>query len=274
MSSKPSAPDRQAAPPPEKKAPSGPVVTPQVLAIILGIILVVALIVYYQAVVVKFNNEKQQVASQIAQTNQNIQTYTKKGNKLEEAREVSLALREKLNTLDYLFLQDQSSVIPLFENTLFPLIESSRMRPGKVVLEGPYTFYINTAMSPFQTLPASAFFEDAEKTFPVIYRGEKNGVPVEAPLDTRPDSFLEPFTMTFEEFQGTFEDVQRFVERIQTTTQDQLITVHCLKNDDSKNAGLYRTSTEWTIAITVYFMNPEKSASGETPPAPPGSKTC
>jgi hypothetical protein len=80
--------------------------------------------------------------------------------------------------------------------------------------------------------------------------------------------------MTFEEFQGTYEDVLKFVERIQTTTQDQLITVHCLKNDDGANAGLYRTTTEWTIAITVYFMNPEKSASGENPPAPPGSKTC
>lgn len=274
MSSAPSAPERQAAPPPEKRTPTGPVVTPQVLAIILGIILVVALIIYYQSVVVKFTNQQQQLSSQINQAEQNIRTYTTKGEKLEDAREVSLALREKLNTLDYLFLQDQSSVIPFFENTLFPMIESSRLQPGFITLEGPYTFYINTAMSPFQTLPASAFFENAEKEFPVVYRGEKDGIPVEAPLDTRPDSFIEPFTMTFEEFRGTYEDVLKFVERIQTTTQDQLITVHCLKNDDGENTGLYRTTTTWTIAITVYFMNPEKSASGETPPAPPGSKTC
>lgn len=273
MSSRPS-PDRPAGPPPEKRKPSGPVVTPQVLAIILGIILVIALVVYYQSVVVKFNNQKQMLASQIAQKKKDIDTYKKKGAKLDEAREVNLALREKLNTLDYLFLQDQSSVIPFFENTLFPLIDSSRLAPGKIELENSYTFFINTAMSPMQTMPASILFENAEKEFPVVYRGEKNGQPVESPLDTRPDSFIQPFTMTLSEFRGTYEDAKAFVKRIQRGRQEQLITVHCLKNDDGKNTGVFRTSTEWTITITVYFMNPEKSASGDDPPAKPGSKTC
>jgi len=273
MSSRPSA-ERQAGPPPEKRKPAGPVVTPQVLAIILGIILVVALIVYYQSVVVKFNNEKQQLASRIAQSQQNIRTYQTKGAKLDEARDVNLALREKLNTLDYLFLQDQSSVIPFFENTLFPMLDSSRLRPGTIELEDSYTFYINTAMSPMQTLPSSVFFENAGETFKVHYEGEKSGVPVESPLDTRPSTFIEPFTMTFKDFRGTYEDARKFVERIQKARQETLMTVLCLKNDDSKNAGVFRTATDWTISVTVYFMNPEKSASGDTPPAPPGSKTC
>lgn len=275
MSSTPNKKDarKAAGPPPEKKAPSGPVVTPQVLGIILGIILVIGVIVYYQMVVKKFTDEKAQLSAQISQTQLQIDTYRKKGGKLETARDINTAIREKLSTLDYLFLEDQTSVVPFFENSLLPLLETSRLTPGIIKAE-EFEFKLNMAMQPFKTLPATTLFEDAENIFPISYDGEKNGVPTESPLDTRPGTFLMPYNIVFEEFSGTYEDARAFVEQLQKSRQNELITVHCIKNDDSANAGIYRTNTLWTIAITVYFMNPEKNASGDDPPGKPGSESC
>jgi len=274
MSSTPRKADaRKAGPPPEKKAPAGPVVTPQVLGIILGIILVIGVVMYYNMVIKKFTNEKAQLSASISQTQLQIDTYRKKGSKLETARDINTAIREKLSTLDYLFLEDQTSIVPFFENSLLPLLETSRLTPGIIKAE-EFEFKLNMAMQPFKTLPATTLFEDAASVFPIEYDGEKNGVPTESPLDTRPGTFIMPYNLTFEEFAGTYEDARAFVEQLQTSRQNELITVHCIKNDDSANAGIYRTSTLWTIQITVYFMNPEKNASGEEPPGKPGSETC
>jgi len=267
---------RPAGPPPERKATAGPMITPQVLAIAFGIILVIAAVVYYQMVIAKFNNEMNETNNAIAAKNQQIATYEKKIDKLPEATSVNAALREKLNMIDYLFLYNQDSVLPFFEDTLFPIIESSRLsRTDSTVIEvDEYRFQINMAMEPFNTLPSSMWFDDAADLFPIEYSGEKNGVPVTTPLDTRPGAFLEPYNITMVDFRGTYEDVKGFIEDLQQAKDDILITVHCLRNDEGSNAGLFRTSTNWTMALTVYFMNPEASAQGDTPPDPPGSHSC
>ena len=252
-------------------------ITPQVLAIAFGIILVIGLVVYYQMVIVKFNRELTDTTTAINAAEQRIQTYQTKIAKLDQATEVNRALREKLNLIDYLFLYNQDSVLPFFQDTLFPIIESSRMTlvPGTSVVEvEQYTFKINMAMQPFETLPRTMWFEDAADLFPIDYDGEKNGQPIDTPLNTQPGTFLEPYNINLISFYGTYEDVQTFIEDLQTAKDDILITVHCLKNEVGENAGLYRTTTAWNIALTVYFMNPEASAQGDNPPDPPGAHTC
>lgn len=278
MSSAPSADQRRTppGPPPERKAAAGPVITPQVLAIVFGIILVIGLIVYYQMVVANFNKQLSDTESAKAATQQRIKTYQLKQSKLDEARQVNVALREKLNLIDYLFLFNQDSVMPFYENTLLPIISGSRLttKDSTVIEADPYTFQMNMAMAPFNTLPHSLWFEDVLTSFPIEYHGEKGGVPTDSPLNTQPTSFLTPYNITMVDWVGTYEDVKDFIEHLQTARDDILVTVHCLKNDSSDNYGVFRTYTPWTIALTVYFMNPEETAQGDNPPALPGASSC
>lgn len=260
---------------PERKAPSGPVITPQVLGIVFGIILVIGLVVYYQSVVVKFNSDIAALENEKNSLSQKKRTYETKRDKLDQARNLNLALREKLSLIDYLFLYNQDSILPFFEDTMFPIIEGGTLMIGSdsVIEMEPFVFQINMAMQPFATLPRSRLFEDAVSLFPVEYHGEKNGVPTDTVLNTQPPTFLEPYHIDLVDFEGTYEDVKRFIEDVQTAEDDILITVHCLKSDGDP-WGLFRSYSKWTIKMTVYFMNPEESANGDNPPAPPGSQTC
>lgn len=264
----------QAGPPPEKKQAKGPVVTPQALGILFGIILIVGIAVYY-FMVIKENTEKQdQLRGQITQTESQIQTYKKKGARLQDAISLNTALREKLNMLDYLFLQDQGSILPFYENTLLPLIESSTLEMGTIEPLEVYNFRINMAMSPFNTIPAVGGIEEPQNQFTISYEPEQGGTPTETPVTTSPSSFLTPYSLRLTEFSGTYEDVIKFVRKLQTDRNARLITVHCIRNDEGNNSTFYRTSTTWDMVITVYFMNPEQNASGDMPPSPPGSQTC
>jgi Tfp pilus assembly protein PilO len=264
------------APPPERKAVKGPAVTPQALGIVFFVILVIGIIVFYNTVVVKFKNQLQALEAQANQTTSQIQTYKQKGEMLDEAKAVNSALREKLNTLDYLFLFNQDSIVPFFENTLFPMIETSRLRTtADSKLEVPeYTYKINMTMTPFNTMPASTYFENPQDLFKIEYVGETNGAPPEGPTKTEYPAFLTPYSIKMVKFGGTYEDVKDFVESVQTKRNDVLITIHCMKNDSGDSYGLYRIVTTWDLQLTVYFMNPEASATGDNPPEPPGAKTC
>ena len=261
---------------PERKAAAGPVVTPQVLGIFFGIIIIVGVVLFMQMVVVKFNKDIQSLNNEISGLDQRIRTYNTKKGKLDQARNLNVALREKLSLIDYLFLYNQDSVLPFWEETLLPIIEGGELTvlPGESFLEADeYTFNINMAMSPFATLPRSVLFEDVVTLFPIEYKGEQNGVEIEKVLDTQPPNFLWPYNIALVDFAGTYEDVAKFVERVQTAEDDVLMTVHCIKSDGDP-WGLYRSFSKWTIRMTVYFMNPEAAASGDNPPEPPGSQTC
>ena len=270
-------PRKPGAPGPERKAaPKGPVVTPQALGIVFFLILVVAVIAFWQMVVVKFSNQMNAVTSTITQTQAQIQTYKSKGDALPEARELDTTIRTKLRTLDYLFLQNQDSVVPFFEDILLPLINTSKLRVGSdTKLEvDKYTFKINMAMDPFNTLPASRLFENAPDLFGIEYQPERDGVPEDKIINTDPPTFLFPYTIKMIKFVGTYEDVKKFIDDVQTRRNAVLITVHCFKNNKSDNYGLYRTMTTWDLTMTVYFMNPDAAATGDSPPDPPGAKTC
>ena len=262
-------------PPPERKASAGPVLTPQVLGVIFTLILIIGVIFHITQVVKKSNEAIKALDGQITAAQQQEQTYTKKKGKLEIARKLNTTVREKLQTVTYMFMTDQSSMLPFWEDQFLPILLRSPLSQsgGKFEVE-EYTFHINMAMQPFNTLPPSSFFEDAKKFFPIEYHGEQNGVPEDTPLDTRPSDFLTPYTITLSEFRGTYENVQDFVEDLQTKTNKYVYTVHCFANDDSTNQALFRTTSEWTIVITVYFINPEASASGDDPPTPPGAESC
>jgi hypothetical protein len=262
--------------PKESKAPRGPIVTPQAL----GIVFALAALVMVGVMLSKnkkSTEELSNITNQISAQNTLIATYQKKGNKKEEANSLNNALKQKLSTLDYLFLDNQDSLVPFFETTFFPLLDGSALRPtqdSKITVTA-YTFQINMAMRPFDTLPNSTFFDDAADSFKIQYVPEQNGQPIEAPIDSRPSAFLEPYDITIEGFQGTYNDVKRFIKSAQQArTKDTLITVHCVKNDEGKNGGVFRTTSQWKIAMTVYFMNSEQPATGDAPPAPPGSRSC
>lgn len=260
----------------ESKAVKGPVVTPQALGIVFGLILVIGIPVFYSNVIKKQQDEIAGLRGQIASKVSEIDTYRKKGAKKDEADQLNKALKEKLSTLDYLFLEDQTSLVPFFEQVFFPLLQGSNLLPTEdsVIKVSDYTFRVNMAMRPFETMPNSALFDNAADAFSIAYDPEVNGVPWEVPLDTRPAAFMEPYHITLEGYQGTYNDVKRFVEELQKKSIEKLITVHCLKNDESKNSGGFRTNTQWKMVITVYFMNPEKPATGDEPPSKPGSQSC
>jgi hypothetical protein len=265
-----------AGPPPERKAAAGPVLTPQVLLVICLLILIIGAVFYSTQIVKKSNDALAALDSRINQAKTQKDTYTKKKKKLEIARKLNTTVREKLQTVTYMFLTDQDSMIPFWEDDFFPVLSSSQLfGSGEAQFKvKEYAFNINMAMKPFNTLPPNRFFEDAANVFPIQYHGEQNGVPEDTPLDTRPKDFLTPYTIKMEKFRGTYKDVRDFVETLQRKTNKVFYTVHCFANDESKNVPLYRTSTEWTITITVHFINPEASASGDEPPTPPGAESC
>lgn len=261
----------------EKKAVQGPVVTPQALGILFGLVLVIGIPVFISNFIKKEQDAIAGIKSQIASKESEISTYRKKGGKKDEADRLNKALKEKLSTLDYLFLEDQASLVPFYDTTFFPLLNGSNLEAGAeaklTVTE--YTFRINMAMKPFDTLPSSGFFEDAASIFKTAYEPEQGGVPIEVPLDTRPTAFLQPYDIKLEGFRGTYTDVKRYVASLQSKSNDKLITVHCIKSaSKDKRSGTFRTEHEWTIHMTVYFINPEQPANGDAPPSPPGSKTC
>jgi len=276
MSANRKAAGRNAGPPPERKAPAGPVITPGILSVIFVVLLGIAVVVYFQTVV-KTNNEAQVAAAARKTTAEtNIQTYQKKGAKLEIAEKLNVTVKEKLKDTAYMFLTDQSSVIPFWEETFFPILDSSNLSVGESseIKASVYTFKVNMAMNPMSTLPSSQFFKDVQSIFKIAYVPEQGGVPVEEPLATMQNDFLTPYDIQLKGWVGTYEDVQRLIKHLQLRQNKTLFTVHCFKNKEDKNVYSYRTLEEWDINLTVYFINPEAQASGDTPPGLPGANSC
>jgi hypothetical protein len=245
-----------------------------VLGIAFFIILIIGLVLFRQEVMVKFQQKHAELESAKITAETNIKTYAKKKDKLTAATDLNLALRDKLSQLGYLFLLDQESLIPFLETRLFPLIDSSPLGQGGGVIEADvYTFEINQLMNPFTTLPTH-YFKDPSKVFPIKYFSEQNGKAPPGPRKTQPTTFLKSYMIKMSEFTGTYEEVKKFIKSVQQAKQGQLITIHCVMNDKGKNQRYYRTRSQWTIVMTVYFMNPEAAAVGDDPPDKPGSRTC
>src|SRR5688572_29885284 len=106
---------RAAGPPPERKAPAGPVLTPQVLMVIYFVLIAVAVGVYIKTVVQANNEAQAAAASRVQAAEANIATYKKKGAKLEVAQHLNVTVKKKLKDTAYMFLTDQNSVIPFWE---------------------------------------------------------------------------------------------------------------------------------------------------------------
>ena len=272
---------KKKAPPAEQNAPKQPLITPQVLGVIFLVVIIV-LAVFTNSHKNKLNSEIARLESNKTTLDAQIQTYKKKGGKLESAKRVNTALREKLGKLDYLFLSTQDDIIPFWEDTFSPLVlESGYLNftaDSKIIAE-PYGFNLNMAMSPFKSIPRSVIFEDAPDVFPIIYIPESNGNPWSEPIDSRVETFLQPYNITVEKMSGTYEDVQRLVRSIQQGTSrkmtDKLFTIHCIMTDgDPNNSLIIRRTQEWTMRMTVYFINPEKAATGDTATDGPGAYSC
>lgn len=263
-------------PAPERKAAAGPVVTPQVLGVIYLVIIIIGVAIYMTNVVKKSADTKQQLEGAINTANHNRDIYTAKKKMLPVAQELNKTVRTKLEDVQYMFLSDQTSMIPFWEDDFFPLLERSGLGIGedtKIMVED-YTFHLNMAMKPFDTLPPSTLFESSTDVFPIQYHGEENGKPTDVPIDTRPPAFLLQYNISLEGFIGTYKQVKDFVEDLQLNKERTFYTVHCMANSKDKNVYTFRTSSEWVIDITVYFCNPEAGASGDQPPALPGASSC
>lgn len=263
-------------PAPERKAAAGPVVTPQVLGVIYLVIIIIGVAVYWTNVVKKSADDKIALESAINTANKNHDVYQAKKTMLPVAQELNKTVRQKLEEVQYMFLSDQTSMVPFWLDDFYPLLEKSGLGSGENTKfkVDKYTFHMNMAMAPFETLPASNFFEDPVAAFPVEYHGEKDGKPTDVPMDTRPGSFLFAYNIEMQNFVGTYKQVHDFIEDLQKNKDRKFYTVHCMANKKDKNVYSYRTITEWTISFTVYFCNPEASASGDAPPALPGASKC
>jgi hypothetical protein len=276
MSANRRAPGKGGTPPPERKAPAGPVITPAILSVIFFLLIAIAVVVYWKTVITVNNEAQVAAAGRKSAAEANIETYKKKGAKLEIAEKLNVTVKDKLRDTAYMFMTDQSSVIPFWEETFFPIFTSANLTPGESaeIKSNVYTFKINMAMNPMSTLPASSFFKDVQSVFKIEYVPEQNGQPIEEPLATMQPAFLTPYDIELRGWRGTYEDVQRFIRHLQVRQNKTLFTVHCFKNKEDKNAYGYRTVGEWDILLTVYFINPEASASGDTPPGLPGANSC
>src|SRR5438105_11910707 len=108
-----------AAPPPERKAPAGPVITPQILSVFFFIVLVIAVWVMISTVVKKGETQVSAANARKTTAEANAATYKKKGARLEVAKKLDKVVRDKLHDTAYMFMTDQSSMIPFWDDTLF-----------------------------------------------------------------------------------------------------------------------------------------------------------
>lgn len=101
--------------------------------------------------------------------------------------------------------------------------------------------------------------------------GGGGGSGVEFDPETSP--FLVPLTFVLADIPATYDQIKKFLKVVQTDSTF-LLTVHCLKNNDSKIIRSVRAYSLYKVAITIYFFNPNAAVQGNTPPDPPGSKSC
>jgi hypothetical protein len=88
-----------------------------------------------------------------------------------------------------------------------------------------------------------------------------------------PEAFIQPLNIHLEEVPLTYEELRRFIRNLQQHA-GILFTVHCFKNDSGKNAGFLRVTSEYEMDFTIYFMDPNKSATSDSPEGMPGTETC
>src|SRR6185436_1873641 len=228
---------RAGGPPPERKAPAGPVLTPQILMVVYFIILLIGGIWYYNSVIKKSQEQLAAASARVTTAQTAKKTYDIKRGKLDMARHLNTSMRDKLRDVAYRFMTDQTSMLPFWEETFFPILDASRLTQTEdsKIKSDVYTFHINMAMDPFNTLPRSAAFDNEDDVFKIAYHPEQNGQPIDTPLDTRPTDFLSPYSIEMVDWAGTYEDVEDFIRRLQEKQNKTLFTVHCYKNKEDKN---------------------------------------
>lgn len=131
---------------------------------------------------------------------------------------------------------------------------------------------------PFEITPKLAGTE-AAKNFTIKYNQQPEGDvvdPEKAKSDAPdpsygiPGEFLKPQTISFE-FTGSYEDVMRFIVELQQKGQT-FANIHNFENKDSEYAfSPIRSSGPWTMRFTIYYGNPNGTASGDVAPELPGT---
>lgn len=256
--------------------PRQPIFTPLNVGIVFGLLLIIAAIVYWKGFAEPKNQEIASLDGQINTQIQQNETYKRKAAKLDEARDIKDIMTQKIEEVRPKFLYDDDSIRTFFFETFPDILTRSNINPFTVKIETEWVYSLPWWFeSPFWTFPDWTFPSDGWDLFTWKYMARSEGEQAPESLGSfgAPDVFIKPLKIHLEEVVLTYEGLQRFVENLQRRS-NVLLTVHCFKNDSGENAGFLRTSSEYEIEITVYQMNPEKPASGDTPDGMPGSETC
>lgn len=244
--------------------------TPQTIGVVFLIIIVVAGALYFQFVYRNMRTQIQKYIDDTAAQKRTNEQLQKQARLLPEATQIHKLMEDKLKDFRRYFLVNQFDVVPFFETYLPDALDVAGInQPYKVKVS--YTFKMSSAGTPFETMPSD--IEDPNKSFTWQYTGKADK---DKPPDEQygqPSTFLQGLTFTISDMFCTYEELRKAIEYLQTKST-YIMTVHCFKNDEQKNVYLYRTWSNFTMIITVYFMNPDAPATGDDPPALPESQSC
>ena len=250
-----------------ERPPRKPLFTPTNVAIVFGIIILVSLIVYWRMIHVAMSTEiarlKQEAQSQLQQA----QVFRKKAEMYNKANMLSLIMEEKLKDEQKYFMTDLRELIdPFINQWLFDLLSKYNVWPEKVVFKGDIEFPLTHEMDPYDVVVRGEI-QRLMEVFKWKYIGEGTG---SGEVSFKKTNFLEPVTIKLEGFTTDYETLRKMVQDMQERSS-YLITVHGFKNRSGEDTQYFitRTISKFDLLFTVYFMNPEGTASGDRPSGMP-----
>jgi len=266
---------KQAGAPPAAKAkapidrkPPAPIFTPLNVGIVLIILILVAVGVFWKSIYLAKTAEINTIQGQVkAQISQN-EVYKKKAEMLDTANQINKVMDAKLKQEKKYFLVGQDEVVNFFNVWFWDIILSQNLDFStlKVEIEPKLTFKISWKAKPQDTLPR---LQNAIDLFGWEYIGEGSGT---GEVSSNFPDFITPMTLKLTEFTLTYEQMRDFVKRLQEDGT-YFVTVHGFKNSGGDdNIYGFRTRSKYELLFTVYFMNPEGTASGDVPKGMPADK--
>lgn len=251
---------------PAERQPPKPIFTPTNVLIVFAVIIVVSLITYWKAVYAAKTAEVASVQSSIQQQVRQNEIYKKKAGMLAEAIKVNEVIDDKLETDRKYFIQGQEGLIDFFDNWfLYMFLTYWEIDSASVDLKPEQVFKVSWKMKPVQTLPKMEATDWLWPFFKWEYIGEGTGT---GEVSAAGANFLEPLTITLDLVNVSYDRLRKIIEALQTD-KTFLVTVHAFKNNGDLDFQRYRPRGTYSLAFSVYIMNPEGVASGDVPAGMP-----
>ncbi|MEP0813806.1 MAG: hypothetical protein HRF49_03960 [bacterium] len=269
--------------PPAKGKPEAPIkqpiFTPQNMVILFGVLAVVFFLVFFKGFYQTKVKEIATLDDEITKQQELNATYQRKAAKLAEAEYIKEVMDEKLESVQFKFFKNQDDILEFFKTVLFDLLVRSNIDPYTIELDFDYEFVMPWYIDdPIETMPDWIDPDKVAELFSWKYISKPEGQdPSKKPEGGDaigvPDTFIKPLPITIKKIRTTYEGMKRLIENMQRG-KGYLYTVHCFKNDSGENSGLLRVFTDFEMEITIYLMNPNQNATGDTPEGMPGAETC